>query len=96
MVMNGVGVAEAPPQRSAEASPAEAMRVGEADKAWLQEHLEVLEPHRGEWVVIYKQQIIAHSRDGRVAARTGNARTYPGALLLYVPTAEEVRAVHIL
>ena len=73
----------------------DAMRQGEADGEWLAQHPEVLEPYRGQWVVVHKGQIVAHSPDGREAAREGNARTYPGAWLFYVPTREEAEAVRI-
>jgi hypothetical protein len=74
----------------------EAVKQGELDNQWLQEHPEELEPYRGQWVVVYKQRVITHSPDGREAARAGDTRTHPGALLFYVPTQEEAEAVRIL
>jgi hypothetical protein len=74
----------------------EAMRQGEADRTWLEEHPGVLEPYRGQWVVVHKRQIVAHSLDGRGLAQHGDARTHPGALIFYVPTHEEAEAVRIL
>ena len=74
----------------------EAVRQGELDNQWLQEHPEALEPFRGQWVVVYKQQVIAHAADGREAARAANARDYPGSTIFYVPTREEAQAVRIL
>lgn len=72
-----------------------AMRQGQRDDRWLQEHLEVLEPYRGEWVVVHGRRVVAHSRETPDLARAAPADVYPGALLLYVPTREEARAVHI-
>jgi hypothetical protein len=69
-----------------------AMRQGEAGRAWLDEHLELLEPYRGQWVVVHGRQIVAHSPDGREVARLAPASEYPGALLEYVPTREEAAA----
>jgi hypothetical protein len=73
----------------------EVLRQGESDDRWLQEHLEILEPYRGEWVVVHGRRVVAHAPDGRDVARVAPASDYPGALLLYVPTREEARAVHI-
>jgi len=72
----------------------EAMRQGEADREWLEEHPEVLGPFRGQWVVVHKRQIVAHSPDGREVAGAAPASRYPGALLEYVPSREEAQAVH--
>lgn len=74
----------------------EAMRQGEADRQWLEKHPEALEPYRGEWVVVYKGQIVAHAAHGRRLAQQANARQYPGSSLLRVPTREEAEAVRIL
>jgi hypothetical protein len=71
------------------------MRQGEADDRWLQEHPEALAPYRGEWVVIHGRRVVAHSGQTPDVARAAPADKYPGALLLYVPTEEEARAVHI-
>jgi UDP-glucose 4-epimerase len=60
------------------------------------ERPEALEPYRGEWVVVYKQQVLAHSPDGRAAAQAASARDYPGSTIFYVPTREEAEAVRIL
>ena len=73
----------------------EAIKQGELGNRWLQDHPEALEPFRGQWVVVYERQVIAHSPDGRKAARAAPAAQYPGALLEYVPTREEAEAVHI-
>ena len=73
----------------------EAMRQGEADGEWLAQHPEVLEPFRGEWVVVHGGRIVAHSPDGREAAQSAPTSQYPGALLEYVPTREEASAPHI-
>jgi hypothetical protein len=73
----------------------EVMRQGERDKQWLQENPGVLAPYRGEWVVIYRRRVVAHSGETPDVARAAPADKYPGALLLYVPTEEEARAVHI-
>jgi hypothetical protein len=73
----------------------EAMRLGQEDDRWLQEHHEVLEPYRGQWVVIHRQRVVAHSSATPDVARAAPAAKYPGALLLYVPTHEEAQAVRI-
>lgn len=73
----------------------EAMRQGEADREWLDEHPEVLEPFRGQWVVVHGRQIVAHSPDGREVAAVAPTSRYPGALLEYVPSREEAKAIHI-
>jgi hypothetical protein len=73
----------------------EAMRQGERDREWLAAHPGVLEPYRGEWVVVHKGQIVAHSPDGRELARMAPASRHPGALLEYVPTREAAEAVHV-
>jgi hypothetical protein len=72
------------------------MHQGEADWQWLAEHPEILEPYRGEWVVVHKRQVLAHSPDGREAGRQVSAGTYPGCLFFRVPTREEAEAVRIL
>lgn len=74
----------------------EAMRQGEQDRAWLAQQPDVLVPYRGQWVVVHKRQIVAHSPDGQGLARHGDARTHPGALVFYVPTREAAAAVRIL
>lgn len=74
----------------------EAMRQGQADNEWLQEHPEALKPYRGEWVVVHDRRVVAHSPDGREAARAVDPRTHPGASIFYVPTFEEAEAVRIL
>jgi hypothetical protein len=74
----------------------DAMRQGEADRRWLEAHPDVLEPYRGQWVVIHNEQVVAHSPDGRELTRRGDARTHPGALVFYVPTRQEAEAVRIL
>lgn len=74
----------------------EAMRQSQADNRWLEQHPEALEPYRGEWVVVYRQQVIAHSRDGREVARAAPASLYPGSTMFRVPTREESEAVRIL
>ena len=74
----------------------EAMRRGEADNEWLQQHQEALEPYRGEWVVVYDRRVVAHAPDGREAAHAIDPRTHPGATIFYVPTREEAEAVRIL
>lgn len=74
----------------------EAMRQGERDRQWLAEHPGVLEPYRGQWVVVHKGRIVAHSPDGRELTRSGDARTHPGALIFYVPTREEAESVRLL
>ena len=81
-----------------EATPAmlDAMRQGEIDRQWLAEHPEVLEPYRGEWVVIHRGRVVAHSADAWEAGQRGNAQTYPGCLFFRVPTREEAEAVRIL
>ena len=71
------------------------MRQGEADREWLAQHPEVLELFRRQWVVVHKGQIVAHSPDGREAARAAPTSRYPGALLEYVPSREETEAVHL-
>lgn len=80
----------------AHAKVTEALRLGQQDDAWLEQHPEVLERYRGEWVVIYRGRVVAHARDGRELARLADARRYPGSTLLRVPTREEADAVHIL
>ena len=74
----------------------DAMRRGDADRRWLAEHPRVLEPYRGEWVVVHRGRIVAHSPDGSDLTRNGDARTQPGALVFRVPTKEEAEAVRIL
>jgi hypothetical protein len=74
----------------------EAMRQGEIDNAWLQEHPEALEPYRGQWVVVHGRRVVAHSPDGRTAARAVDPHTHPGASIFYVPTREEAEAVRVL
>lgn len=73
----------------------EAMHQGEMDRQWLEENPGVLEPYRGQWVVIHKGRIMAHSPDGREVARAAPAACYSGALLEYVPTREEAESIHI-
>jgi len=73
----------------------DAMDSGERDDRWLQEHPEVLAPHRGQWVVVHGRRIVAHSAETPDGAQAAPAAKYPGTLLLYVPTEEEARAVHI-
>ena len=74
----------------------EAMRQSEADRQWLAAHPRVLDRYRGQWVVVHKGRIVAHSPDGSDLAREGDARAYPGALVFRVPTKEEAEAVRIL
>ena len=73
----------------------EAMRQGEADREWLDSHPGVLEPYRGEWVVVYKAEVVTHSPDGREVAGRASARRYPGSTLLYVPSREEASGIRI-
>ena len=73
----------------------EAVKQGELDNRLLQEHPEAHDPFRGQWVVVHKQKVIAHSPDGREAARAAPAAQYPGALLEYVPAREKAEAIHI-
>jgi hypothetical protein len=73
----------------------EAMRLGEADDRWMQEHPEALEPYRGEWVVVYRQRVIAHDRDGKKVARAAPAQDYPGSTMFYVPTREQAEGIRI-
>ena len=72
-----------------------AMRVGEVNREWVDEHPEVLEAHRGEWVVVHEGRVVAHSPDGVEAARVIPERALSGALLEYVPTRAEADAVHL-
>jgi hypothetical protein len=46
--------------------------------------------------VVYRQQVIAHSLDGREVARAAPAAQYPGSTMFRVPTREETEAVRIL
>ena len=73
-----------------------AIRRGRNDAQWLQGNAHVLDAFRGEWVVVHDKKVVAHARDGRVAAREGNAQRFPGATLIYVPTDQESEAVRIL
>ncbi len=73
-----------------------AMRQGEADREWIEAHPEVLEPFRGQWVVVHQRQVVAHSADAWDAALRGSTDRYPGCLLIHVPTREEAAAVHVL
>jgi hypothetical protein len=73
-----------------------AMRQGEIDNEWLRTHQEALEPFRGQWVVVHDRRVVAHSPDGRAAARAVDPRTHPGATIFYVPTHAEAEAVRIL
>lgn len=72
-----------------------ALRQGEIDTRWLEEHPEALEPYRGEWVVVHNRRVAAHARDGREVARAAPATKYPGSTMFYVPTREEAEAVRI-
>jgi hypothetical protein len=72
-----------------------AMRQGEADREWLADHPDVLDPFRGQWVVVHNRRVVAHSPDGREVAAAASTSRYPGALLEYVPSREEAEAVHL-
>lgn len=74
----------------------DAMRQAEADRQWLAQYPGVLEPYRGQWVVVHKEQIVAHSPDGREAGRQVSAGNYPGCLFFRVPTREEAEGDRIL
>lgn len=74
----------------------DAMRQGEADRRWLEEHRDVLEPYRGQWVAVHKERVVAHSPDGREVGRRINEGHFPGCLFFRVPTEEETEAVRIL
>ena len=47
-------------------------------------------------MVVHDQRVVAHSPDGREAARAVDPRTHPGASIFYVLTREEAEAVRIL
>ena len=74
----------------------DAMRQGEADRLWLAEHPEILEPYRGEWVAVHKGRVVAHSPDGPDVGRQVSAGDYPGCLFFRVSTHEEAEAVRTL
>lgn len=74
----------------------EEMVLSDEDGAWLAAHPGELERFRGEWVVVYKKQVVAHSPDGRVIAREAPAKDYPDSTMFYVPTLEEAAGVRIL
>lgn len=71
-------------------------RVAEAERAWLAQHPEVLEPYRGQWVLVHNHRVVAHSPDGSEVARLAPARDYPGAIFEYIRTREELNAVLVL
>lgn len=74
----------------------EVHRVAEAERAWLGQHPEVLEPYRGQWVLVHNHRVVANSPDGLEVARLAPAADYPGAIFEYIPTLEELNTVFIL
>jgi hypothetical protein len=88
---------QAEPTKPIEVTPEvlEALRRGALDREWVDEHPEVLEPYRGQWVVIHNRRIVAHSPDAAEAARAAPAARYNGGLLEYVPAREATPAVHV-
>lgn len=71
-------------------------RAAERDAEHFARHPELLEPHRGEWVITQRGRVVAHSPDGSAIAKRHTVREFPGSRMFYVPTREEAGAVLIL
>ena len=62
---------------------------------WIVQHPELLEPYRGEYVVIWDQQIVAHGKDPRALRAHLQEGPYASEpfLAFRVPTREETDSV---
>ncbi|MGH2460983.1 MAG: DUF5678 domain-containing protein [Chloroflexota bacterium] len=52
--------------------------------------------YAGEWVAVYRGQVVAHGRNGAEVAQAATVQKYPGATVFYVPTREQQEGVWIL
>ena len=52
--------------------------------------------YAGEWVVLFRGEVVVHGRDGSTVAVDGNVDKYPGAAVFYVPTTNEQNGVWVL
>lgn len=52
--------------------------------------------YAGEWVLLYRGQVVAHGSKGSDLVQAGQAQKYPGARLIYVPTLEQQEGVWLL
>jgi hypothetical protein len=72
------------------------LREGEANSRWLSEHPEVVEAHRGEWLCVVDEQLVAADADWHAfAAKVKPYEDRPGQLILRVPTDEELRTERV-
>jgi hypothetical protein len=68
----------------------------ERDTAFFIAHPELLEPYRGQWIVIHECRVIAHSPDGSGLAERAPLHKYPGSSMFYLPTREELEGVWVI
>lgn len=52
--------------------------------------------YAGQWVVIYRGQVISHGKSGSELVDKGQLQKFPSARLEYVPTLEQQEGVWLL
>jgi hypothetical protein len=83
--LSGISVAVAPADRPSES----------VEMEWLINHAHAVEQYKGEWLMIYGRELVAHSRDfSRIRAIIAERRIQ-SPFLYYVPTDEESNCVTI-
>ena len=71
------------------------LRTAEANTRWLARHPEAWREHAGEWLCIVDEQLVVAERDRRrFAEQVQQVGDRDGALILRIPTGEELAAVH--
>ena len=71
-------------------------RAVERNRRLMAQNPDLLEPYRGQWVVIHDGAVLAHSPDGSGLAEAAPPDKYPGALMERVPTREELKGVLVV
>jgi len=74
----------------------EALQAAEHEADLLGPDPGLLARYAGQWVIVHGGRIVAAAPSGRELATIADIRTYPNAVVLYIPTLEEQAGVHIL
>jgi hypothetical protein len=84
--------------RSIKDIPPESWRISQEDWNWINAHPDVLEPYRGEHVVIWNKRIILHGTDTRMLAEQlkGHPDQHQPVMIFRVPTCEEASMAIIM
>lgn len=71
------------------------LRASEANARWLSSHPDAWERHAGEWLYIVDEQLVVAENDQRVfTEKVRQIGEHDGALILRIPTPEELAAAH--